>query len=83
MKLNCLPNKRKNLFLRFPGGDATGKVWNVGSVGGWAFLNNYEVSHGNHSCFFRPACLSTLFKVPGGMSTLGFPDTVTVPAFVG
>jgi hypothetical protein len=27
--------------------------------------------------------LSTLFKVPGGTSTLSFPATVTVPGFAG
>jgi hypothetical protein len=36
-----------------------------------------------HSYGFSPACLSTLFKVPGGTSMLSFPDTVTVPALVG
>ncbi len=81
MEFNSLPNERKHLFLRFPGSDAPRKVRNVGAVGGRAFFNDYEISHGKHSCFFRPACFSALFRVPGGMSTLGFPDTVTVPVF--
>ncbi|OGA31479.1 MAG: hypothetical protein A3F75_14595 [Betaproteobacteria bacterium RIFCSPLOWO2_12_FULL_64_23] len=83
MELNGFPNERKHLFLCFPGSDATRKVWNMCSVRGRAFFNDYEVSHKNHSCFFKPACFSALFNVPGGMSTLGFPDTVTVPGFVG
>jgi hypothetical protein len=33
--------------------------------------------------FLSPACFSALLRVPGGMSTLGFPATVTVPGFVG
>ena len=32
--------------------------------------------------FFQPACLKTLFNVPGGRSSLGFPATVTRPGFV-
>ena len=32
-----------------------------------------------HFSFFTPACLSALFRVPGGMSIPGFPATVTVP----
>ena len=32
--------------------------------------------------FLSPACFSALLSVPGGMSTLGFPATVTVPGFV-
>jgi len=35
-----------------------------------------------HLVFFRPDCFNALFNVPGGMSTLGFPATVTVPLFV-
>ncbi len=81
MEFNGLSNKRKNLFLGCAGRDATGKVRNVSSVGGRAFFNNYEVSHRYHSCFFRPACFSALFSVPGGMSTRAFPDIVTVPVF--
>jgi len=81
MEFNGLSNKRKNLFLGLAGRDATRKVRNVSSVGGRVFVSNHEVSHGYHSCFFRPACFSTLFSVPGGMSTLAFPDIVTVPVF--
>src|SRR5450759_3943347 len=83
MELNGLPNERKDLFLGFSGRDATRKVRNVSPIGGRAFFNNYEVSHRYHSCFFRPACFSALFSVPGGMSTLAFPDIVTVPVFAG
>jgi hypothetical protein len=32
---------------------------------------------------FSPACLSTLFRVPGARSSLGFPGTVTLPGLVG
>ena len=83
MEFNDLSNKRKNLFLGFTGSDATRKVRDVSPIGGRAFFNNYEVSHRYHSCLFRPACFSALFSVPGGMSTLGLPDIVTVPVFVG
>ena len=83
MELNGLPNEGKNLFLRFAGSDTARKVWDMCPVGRGAFFDNHKISHGNHSCFSRPACLSALFNVPGGMSTLVFPDTVTVPVFVG
>jgi len=29
--------------------------------------------------YFKPACLRILFNAPGGTSTFGLPDTVTVP----
>lgn len=31
------------------GSDASRKVWNVGSIGGRAFFNNYVVLHGYYS----------------------------------
>jgi len=83
MEGNGLSNEHKHLLFRFPRGDAARKVRNMGSVGGRAFFNDDEVSHRDHSCFFRPACFSALLNVPGGISILGFPDTVTVPVFVG
>ena len=36
---------------------------------------------GDH--YLRVACFKTLLRVPGGISILGFPATVTVPGFVG
>jgi len=35
-----------------------------------------------YSYFFNPACFKALFNVPGGISTLDFPATVTVPFLV-
>ena len=59
-----------------------GKVGNVGAKAFLTFLDDYEVLH-RWSSFFRPACLSTLFKVPGVTSEPVFPDTVTVPRLTG
>ncbi len=83
MEFNGVANECNNIFLRFSRSYATREIRNVSAIGGKSFFNNYEVSHRNHSGFFRPACFSALFSVPGGISTLGFPDTVTVPVFDG
>ncbi len=83
MELDGFTDERKNFLSSFPGSDTTRKIRHVSTVGGRASLNNYEVCIGIHSCFFRPACFRALFSVPGGISTLGFPETVTVPFFVG
>ena len=59
------------------------KIRNVRPIGTWALFDNNKVTHTLHLSFLSPACLIALFNVPGGMSTFGFPATVTVPFFVG
>jgi len=82
MKLDSLANERKDFSLRLTRGNAPGKIGNVCPIGGGAFFNDNQVAHLSYSYFFSPACFNALFKVPGGMSTLGFPATVTVPLLI-
>jgi len=41
MKLNGFADQRQDFLSRFPGGDTTREIRNMGSIGGRAFLNNY------------------------------------------
>src|SRR5262249_61017757 len=47
-------------------------------------LDHHHIPHHRHLYFslLRPACFSMAFKVPGGISRLGLPATVTVPGLV-
>ncbi len=45
-----------------------------------AIFDYYKIFH---SRYFSLACFRILLSVPGGTSMPGFPDTVTVPDFVG
>src|SRR5262249_18440424 len=47
-------------------------------------LDDHHVAHHRHLYFslFSPACFSMSFKVPGGISRLGWPATVTMPGLV-
>jgi len=60
-----------------PRGDAPRKIRRVGRKSCFRFFDNHEVSHR------RPACFSTLLRVPGASSSPGFPGTVTSPGFQG
>jgi len=60
-----------------PRGDAPRKIRRVGRKSRFRFFDNHEVSHR------RPACFSTLLRVPGASSSPGFPGTVTSPGFQG
>ena len=81
VEFNRFADELKYLIARFARGDASGQVRNIGTERGRPLFDDDEVLHGLPH-FLSPACFSALFKVPGGMSTLGFPATVTVPGFV-
>src|SRR5438067_70287 len=78
VKFDGLTNEALSLFPRISGRDAAWEVGNVCCVAVCRFFNYHRILH-----FFSPACFKTLFRVPGGRSLEGWPDTVTVPAFVG
>ena len=82
MKLNGLLNELKNLLSRFASSDAPREVRHVGTEACWTFFHDYHVAH-KVSYFPKPTCLSTLFSVFGGTSTLGLPAMVTVPQLTG
>lgn len=69
VELDSLMDQRQNLFARLTRGDAPGKIGNVSPKGSGALLDYDQIAHFGHSILFRPACLSALFKVPGGTST--------------
>jgi hypothetical protein len=83
VKLNRFSNKSQNFLFRVRGSHAAREVRHIRSEGSQALLNHDQVTHSLYSVFFKPACLSTLFRVPGGISTLSLPATVTVPGFTG
>lgn len=82
VKLDRFTNELQHFFARFGRSDAAWKIRHVSSEGALAFLDYDHVLHGLPH-FLSPACLRALLKVPGGISTLGLPATVTVPGFVG
>lgn len=81
VELDRFVDERRQFLTRFAGGDAARQVRHVGSKTRRALLYHYQILHVRPH-FFRPACLRMLPNVPGGTSTLGLPDTVTVPGFV-
>ena len=83
MKFNRLSDQRQNFIFRLGCGDAPGQIRHVRAIRSQSLFNDNEISHGSHFSFFKPACFKALFSVPGGISMLGFPATVTVPDFVG
>ena len=83
MKLDGLADERQGFVFRFSRGDASRQIWDVRAKGRGAFFDNYEVAHFIPSYFLSPACFSALLSVPGGISMLGFPATVTVPGLLG
>ena len=77
-----LSDRPYGVFSGVSGGDATGKVGNVGCVVPGRPLDNDGVSHLLlHS--FSPACFMTLAHVPRGRSSPGLPAMVTVPGLSG
>jgi len=62
---------------------AARKIRNIRSIGTRALFDDDKISHTLHRSFLIPPCLNALFNVPGGISTFGFPATVTDPFFVG
>src|SRR4029078_4297406 len=69
------------LFPGRTGGHATGKVRRIRGVVLPGFFDDDEESMYVH--FFSPACLRMLFIVAGARSSLGLPEIVTRPLFVG
>jgi hypothetical protein len=80
VKFNGLPNKLQNLAPRFRHRDAPWKIRNISPVTVCFSLDNNRVTR--HSVF-SPACFRILFRVPRGMSTFGWPATVTSPILRG
>src|SRR5258706_3417377 len=77
VELHRLADEFLHLVQRCAGYSQAGKIRRVSTPSGRRLLVDDEIFH------FRPACLTILFNVPGGMSTDGWPATVTVPGFNG
>ena len=82
VKFDSLSNLRLGLCDGRARGDATRKIGNVSRVVVLRFLDNNRIAH-LQPHFLSPACLKILARVPTARSSLGFPGTVTRPAFVG
>ena len=82
MKLDGFLDEFQRFVAGFSHCHATREVRNICAPALWAFFENDNVLH-YFTYFFSPACFRALFRVPGGISTLSFPDTVTVPDFTG
>ncbi len=70
-----IPHVLLRFFPRGTGGDTAWQIGRKGGEAGLRFLDDNQVSH------FRPACLSTLFNVPGARSSFSLPAMVTKPGF--
>jgi hypothetical protein len=81
VKLNGFLNEFENLVSGFRHGGTTWQIGNVRPETSFALFNHDGIFH--IYTYFKPACFRMLFNVPGGTSMPGFPDTVTVPRFVG
>jgi hypothetical protein len=77
-----IANQLQDFGAGFSHSDTSGQIRNIGPKRRWPLFHHDHEFHA-YPCLFNPACLSTLFNVPGGISTLGFPATVTVPALDG
>ena len=82
VELNGFVYEARNFSATLADSHATGKVWHVRAEARRTLLDDNEILH-TQPYFLRPACLRTLLSVPGGTSTLGLPETVTVPALLG
>jgi len=74
---NRFPNATLDLRSRFPRGHAARQFGHVGSPVPWRLLIDDGVFHLRSSS--RPDWLRILRQVPRGRSSLGLPETVTVP----
>jgi hypothetical protein len=83
VELDGFPDEPQSFVTRLSGGDTAGKIGDVGSERRGTLFDHDEARHRGLSDLFRPACFSTLFSVPGGMSMPGFPATVAMPGLVG
>ncbi|MDB5987773.1 MAG: hypothetical protein JWR16_2826 [Nevskia sp.] len=82
MKFDRFLDELQDLLAAFACDDAPRKIRHVGSETDWAFLYDDHVAHMS-TYFLKPACFNALLSVPGGTSTLGLPETVTVPGLTG
>lgn len=78
MQLDGFLNERCHFFPRLCRCNTAGEVWYVSTKTAWTLLDDNQVLH-LLAHFLNPACFRMLFNVPGGISTLGLPATVTVP----
>src|SRR5207248_1047027 len=84
VKLDGFMNQLQDFFLGIRSSDTAGQVRHVGAKTSFTFLDYHSISQFFvPPVYFKPACFRILFNVPGGTSTLGFPDTVTVPGWFG
>ena len=84
MKLDGFMNQLQHFFSCIRRSDTAGQIRHVGTETSFTFLDYNSVSQFLvPPVYFKPACFRILFNVPGGTSTLGLPDTVTVPGRFG
>lgn len=79
MERDRLADQLLGFFSRLARCDTARKVRYIGRPVSLSFLKNHCVL--GHSCS-SPACFQMLYKVFGCTSSLGWPLTVTMPAFV-
>ena len=83
MKLDSFTDEHQGFIFGLSRRDAAWEIRNVRTKRRGSFFDDYEVAHFISSYFLSPACFSALLSVPGGISMLGFPATVTVPGLLG
>jgi hypothetical protein len=80
MKHDGFLNQRNDFVTCLGGGNTSRQIRDIGTVAILTFFYDYQIFHGH---YFSPACFRMLLSVPTGTSIPGFPDTVTVPNFLG
>ncbi len=81
MELDGFLDELHDFIAAFRDCGATRQIGDVSAPARVTLFNNDHVFHWR--TYLSPACFRMLSSVPGGMSTLGFPDTVTVPGLLG
>ena len=79
VKLNRVAHSGFDLGLGRSSGNAAREIRRAGRQPGRCGLHDDQVALGH----FSPACLRTLFSVPGASSSLGFPASVSSRGFSG
>jgi len=82
VELDGFSDQRFDFHLRFGHGDATRQIGHVRPEACRPPFDDHQILHCSVPHFFKPACFTMLLSVPGGISTLDLPATVTVPGFV-
>src|SRR5262245_40404965 len=84
MQCNRLLDSFFNLFLSLARRHAPGKIRDIRGEVRTGVLNHDGVSlHGRPPSHLQPAWRKMLASVPGGIVSLGLPETVTRPGLVG